>query len=153
MAFRQWFLRPPEVCRIVLPKALQNFKKTPNCTCWPRELNQKCFPRNIQYSTRPNGPPSRYFRHCETFFREKFPPKIFPFFRLTYNTGRDFFGIVRHFRKKFPKGPLQIILEFRDRMDEKSQRVTLARQFGSTFGFFGCFRREFFDLLKCFCYF
>ena len=50
------FFDTPEVTKKVLPKVLQNFKKTPNCTCWPKELNQKGFPRNIQYRTRPKVP-------------------------------------------------------------------------------------------------
>ena len=79
MAFRQCFLRPPELTKIVLPKVLQNFQKMPKCTCWPKELNQKGFPRNIQYRTRPKGP---FFRHCGTFFIKTFfptkgPPSIF----------------------------------------------------------------------------
>ena len=49
------FLRPPKVTKIVVPKVLQNFEKTPKCTCWFKELNQKGFPRNIQYRTRPKG--------------------------------------------------------------------------------------------------
>ena len=69
MAFRQCFLRPPELTKIVLPKVLQKFQKTPKCTCWPKELNQKGFPRNIQYRTRPKGPNFRFFRHCATFFQ------------------------------------------------------------------------------------
>ena len=71
------FICSPEVIKIVLPKVLQNFKKTPNCTCWPKELKYKGFPRNIQYRTRLEGPP-------------------FVFWAF-----RDFFG------KKIPKGPLQ----------------------------------------------
>ena len=63
------FLRPPELTKIVLPKGLQNFQKTPKCTCWPKELNQKGFPRNIQYRTRPKGP---FFWHCAIFFKETF---------------------------------------------------------------------------------
>ena len=45
------------------PKILQNFKKTPNCTRWPKELNQKGFPFNIRYRTRPKGPLPVFFRH------------------------------------------------------------------------------------------
>ena len=48
----------------------------PKCTCWPKELNQKGFPRNIQYRTRPKGP---FFRHCATFFKKKlFSPRKAP---------------------------------------------------------------------------
>ena len=101
MAFRQCFLKnffdTPEVTKIVLPKVLQNFKKTPNCSCWHKELNQKGLPRNIQYRTRLKGPPFSLFSAL-----------------------RDFVSI-----KKFPKCPLSIFfLEFCDRMDvEKSQRI------------------------------
>ena len=92
------FFDTPEVTKTVLPKFLQNFKKTPNCTCWPKELNQKCFPRNREYRTR---------------------PKVSPF---------SFFGIARFlFGKNSQKGLLSISLEFCDRMDvEKSQRVVLS---------------------------
>ena len=62
-----FFSRPPELTKIVLPKVLPNFQKTPKCTCWPKELNQKSFPSNIQYRTRPNLH-FRFFRHCVTFF-------------------------------------------------------------------------------------
>ena len=48
MAFRQsFFFDTPEATKIVLPNVPQNFKKTPNCTRWPKEVNQKGFPRNI----------------------------------------------------------------------------------------------------------
>ena len=78
-AFRQCFLRPPELTKIVLPKVLQNFQKTLKCTCWPNQLNQKGFPRNIQYRTRPKGPPFRFCWHCATFFKKKFPTEGSPF--------------------------------------------------------------------------
>ena len=42
MAFRQCFLRPPELTKIVLQNII-----APNCTIWPSELNQKgfsCYP-------------------------------------------------------------------------------------------------------------
>ena len=64
-----FFFDTPEVTKIFLPKVLQNFKKTPNCTCRPKEQNEpKGFPRNIQYRTRPKVPFSAFFRHCEIFF-------------------------------------------------------------------------------------
>ena len=91
MDFRQCFFLKfifdrPEVTKIVLPKVLQNFILLG-------------FPRNIQYRTRPNGPPFQFFfRHCETFFGKKIPIRA-PF----------------------------SFLEFCDRMDvEKSQRVPLS---------------------------
>ena len=44
MDFRQcFFFDTHEVTKIVLPKVLQNFKKTPNCACWPKAMNQKSF--------------------------------------------------------------------------------------------------------------
>ena len=94
----------------VLPKVLQNFKKTPNSTCWPKELNQKVFARNIQYWTRPKGP-FQFFRHCVTFF-EFFFSKGSPFiFFWSFATewmlknpkgsslSAFFFGIVRLSKK------------------------------------------------------
>ena len=50
------------------PEVLPNFRKTPKCTRWPKELNQEGFPRNIQYRTRPNDPLFSFLWHCETFF-------------------------------------------------------------------------------------
>ena len=105
MAFRQCFLRPSELTKIVLPKVLQNFQKTQKCTSWPKELNQKSFPRNIQYRTRPKGP---FFRHCATFFKKTFPhespPPIFWSFATEWMLKNPkgsslsvFFGIVRFF--------------------------------------------------------
>ena len=102
MAFRQCFLNssPPEVTKIVLPKVLQNFEKTPNCTYWPKELNQKGFPRNIQYRTRPKGPPFSFFSALR-----------FIFFRKNYSS----------------KSPSFNFLEFWDRMNvEKSQTFALS---------------------------
>ena len=82
--------------KIVLPKVLQKFEKTPNWTRWPKELNQKGFPRKVQYRTRPKGP------------------------------ALDFFGTVRLFSKNcfHQRVPLFIFLEFCNKIDvEKSQRV------------------------------
>ena len=81
MALRQCFLRPPELTKIVLPKVLQNFQKTPKCTGWTKELNQKGFPSSIQNTGRDQR--VHFFRHCATFFKKKFfphespPPSIF----------------------------------------------------------------------------
>ena len=86
----------PELTKIVLPKVLQNLQKTPKYTWWPKELNQKGFPRNIQYRTRPKGPPLGFF-----------------------GTVRILSKIISHERV-----PPSICLEFCNRMDvEKSQRV------------------------------
>ena len=62
MAFRQFFFDTPEETKIVLPKFL-------NCTCWPRELNQKgFFPRNIHYRARLKGPLFQFFSVlCDLF--------------------------------------------------------------------------------------
>ena len=88
------FLRSPELTKIVLPKVLQNFQKMPKCTCWPKELNQKGFPRNIQYQTRPKG---SFFLALCVFFQKNFFPT---------------------------NGPPSIVLKFCNKMDvEKSQRV------------------------------
>ena len=66
----------------------------------------------------------------------------------------SFFGIVRLFSIFFsPKGPPSIFLTICYRRDKKCQSFPLAPQFGPTFGFLGCFRREYFDTLKSFCYF
>ena len=86
-----FFSRPPELTKIVLPKVIQNFQKTPKCTCWPKELNQKGFPRNIQYRTRPKGP---FFRHCATFFKNFFP----------HESPLQFFGFATEWMLKNPKG-------------------------------------------------
>ena len=51
------------------PKVLQNFRKPPKCTRWPKELSQKGFPRNIQYRTRPKGPPFQFFGIVRLFFK------------------------------------------------------------------------------------
>ena len=62
-----------------------------------------------------------------------------------------FFEIVRLSLVQFcflPKGPPSIFLMICDRRDEKCQSVPLAPQSGPTFGFLGCFRREYFDTLK-----
>ena len=68
MAFRQcFFFDTPELTKKVLPKVIQNFQKTPKCTCWPKELNQKGFPRNIQYRTRPKGLSLDFSALCNFF--------------------------------------------------------------------------------------
>ena len=114
MAFRQCFLRPPEVTKIVLPKVIQNFEKTPNCTCWPKELSQKGFPRNIQYRTRPKGTPFRFFGTVrlffKTFFHQRVPSSIFWSFATEWMLKNPnasslsvFFGIVRLFSIFFHK--------------------------------------------------
>ena len=106
------FSRPPEVTKIVLPNVLQNFEKTPNCTCWPKELNQNGFPRNIQYRARPKGPPFRFFLALCDFFQKFFPTKGSPLryfgsfateWILKNPKGSSlsvFFGIVRLFSRK-----------------------------------------------------
>ena len=103
MAFRQCFLRPPEVTKIVYPKkVLQNFKETPNFTRWPKELNET-VPR-VTYNTgrHQRVPPFSCFRHCETFresFFSKGPPSFCDRMMLENPKGSlsVFFGIVRVF--------------------------------------------------------
>ena len=97
--------------KIFLSKVLQNFKKTPSCSRWPKELNQKGFPRNIQYRTRPEGP-FLFFRHCE-IFRKKFSPlQFFRNFATKWMLKNPkgiprFFGIVRLFlHKRIPNSPI-----------------------------------------------
>ena len=71
MAFRQCFFKDqnrPELTK----KVLQNLQKTPKCTWWPKELNQKGFPRNIQYRTRPKGPLSSVYSALRDFFSNSF---------------------------------------------------------------------------------
>ena len=108
MAFRQCFLRPSDLTKIVLPKVLQNFK----FHLLAQGTEPKRFPHNIQCRTRPKGPPPfQFFRHCETFFGKKFPKgSPFNFFWVLRQTGyrkipkgpsfQFFFGVVRLFSKK-----------------------------------------------------
>ena len=80
MAFRQCSFQKnfdaSEVTKIVLPqKFYKIFKETPNCTRWPKELNQK-FPAWHTIPDETKGPPFSFFRHFfGTFFGENFPPK------------------------------------------------------------------------------
>ena len=100
------------------PKVIQNFKK-PNCTRWPKELNQKGFPRNIQYQTRLKGPPLSFF--CiATLFREFFSQMVPLQFFWSFATEwmlknpkgspfQFFFGIVRlskKFHERVPDSPI-----------------------------------------------
>ena len=130
MAFRQCFLRPPELTKIVLPKVIQNFQKMPKCTCWPKELNQKGFLCNIQYRTRPKGP---FFGTVRLFSKKNFFP---------------------HER------PPSNFLEFCNRMGvEKSQRVLPFSFFRHCETFFNFFFikvvpiHQYLEILKSFCYF
>ena len=94
-----FFLRPPELTKIVLPKVLQNFK----FHLLVQGTEPKSFPHNIQCRTRPKGPPFQFFRHCETFFRKKIFPKGSPL---------QFFWVLRQpGYRKIPKGlPFQFFL-------------------------------------------
>ena len=132
-------------------KVIQNFKRTPNCTSWPKELSQKCFSRNIQYRTRPKGPPFSFFRHCEIFFGQKTSPKgpPFSFFRHC----RTFFG-----KTIFPKGSsfnFFGVLRQMDVENPKGSSLSVSFRHCETFfkNFFGCCRREYFDTLKSFYFF
>ena len=78
MAFRQCFLRPPELTKICLPKVLQNIK----FHLLAHGTEPKTFPHNIQCRTRPKGPPFSFFSALRDFFPEKIlsqrvPPSIF----------------------------------------------------------------------------
>ena len=77
MAFRQCFLRPRELTKIVLPKVLQNFK----FHLLAQGTEPKSFPHNIQCRTRPKGPSSFFWVLRQTGYRKipKGPP--FHFFR------------------------------------------------------------------------
>ena len=131
MAFRQCFLGPPELTKIVLPKVLQSFQKTPKCTSWPKELNQKGFPRNIQYRTRPKGP---FFRHCDFFQKKIFhhespPPSIF------------FWSFATEWMLKNPKGsPLSVFFG-------------IVRLFFQFFFIKVVPIHQYLEILKSFCYF
>ena len=72
MAFRQCFLRPPELTKIVIPKVLQNFKFH-LLAQGTKPKKFFFFPRNIHYLARLKGPPFQIFRHCATFFEKKSP--------------------------------------------------------------------------------
>ena len=129
MAFRQCFLRPPELTKIVLPKVLQIFK----FHLLAQGTEPKSFPHNTQCRTKPKRAffSFSFFRHCETFFRKKsFPQRV----------------------------PPSILFGFCDRLGiEKSQRVPLSIFFGVVRLFskkkFQCCRREYFETLMSFCYF
>ena len=89
-----FFSKTTEVTKTVLPKVLQNFRKTPNCTCWPKELNQKGFPCNIQYRTRLKGP-LHFFGVLRQNGRWKIPKGApFSFFRHLRLFSKTFFGSV-----------------------------------------------------------
>ena len=132
--------------KIILPKVLQNLELY--LLAQGTELKRFfLFPRNIQYRARLKSPPFKFFRHCATseFFSPKGPLQFFWNLLTEWmlknpkgsNSGQiptQFFGIVRLFFRKFVFAPK-------------------ARQFGPTFVFFGCCRREYFDTLKSSCYF
>ena len=86
-------------------------------------MNQKVFPRNIHYRTRPNDPSFQsFFWYCETFSGNIFP--------------LQFFGVSRQNGcLKIPKGPPLIFFGI----------VSLFSKH-----FFRCCRREYFDNLKSF---
>ena len=84
------FFDTPEVTKTVLTKVLQNFKKKPKCTCWPKELNQKGFPETC--NTGRDQSPLPLFSALRDFFFGKKIPKGFPF---------NFYGIARLFSKFF----------------------------------------------------
>ena len=101
-----YFLRPPELTKIVLPKVLQNFK----FHLLAQGTEPKSFPHNIQCRTRPKG---FFFGIARLFSEKKFPqrvpPSIFLGFAICDRLGIEksqrvplsiFFGVVRLFSKK-----------------------------------------------------
>ena len=89
MAFRQYFLRPPELTKIVLPKVLQTFKFH-----LLAKGTEPCFFGNGRFfreKKSPKGPPFNCFGYCDRLGIEKsrrVPLSIF-------------FGVVRLFSKFF----------------------------------------------------
>ena len=125
------FFYTTEVMKIVLPKVQQNFKKTPNCFRWPKELNQKGFARNMQYRRRPKGPPFQFFGIARLFLDNFSPKGLFNFFGLLRQNGCW----------KIPKVPL-------------FQFFGIVRLFSKSFFFIkGSSIHQYFDILKSFCYF
>ena len=110
MAFRQC-LDVSEVTKIVLPKVSQNFEKTPNCTCWPRELNQKGFPRKYNTGRDQRVPTLDFLALCDffSFFSTKSSQIFWSFateWMLKNPKGSSLsvcFGIVRFFSIFFHK--------------------------------------------------
>ena len=106
------------------------------------------------------------FRHSATSFRQKILRKGSAFVFLEFYDRMDvekyrkvpisiFFWNCETFFQFFfhQKVPIfSIFLMICDRRDEKCQSVPMARQSGPTFGFLECFRGEYFDTLKTFCY-
>ena len=104
--------------KIVLPKVLQNFQKTPKCTCWPKELNQKGFPRTNTDETKG----SIFSALCD-FCQKKNSPRKAPFNFLEFCNRMDVeksqrvlpFSFFRHcatffqklfFHKSSPNSPI-----------------------------------------------
>ena len=145
-----FFFDTREVIKIVLPKVLQNFR-APNCTCWPRELNEKGFPRNILYRARLKGS----FLALRDFF-EIFKTQMAPFIFCSFATewmlknpkgsAFQFFWRFKTFFQFFSteSAPPSIFLMICDRMDEKSQSVPPGAPIRSNFWVFGYCRREYF---------
>ena len=80
-----FFLRPPELTKIVLPKVLQNFK----FHLLAQGTEPKSFPHNIQCRTRPKGPPFSFFGIARLFFGKICFSKVSPlhFFWVLRQTG------------------------------------------------------------------
>ena len=123
-SFFSFFFNPHELTKIVLKSSTKYY-----CTIWPSELNQKCFscfPAQHTIPGETKGSPFNFFRHCETFRNNCFPPKgpLFIFFAVLRQNGCwkipkgppfQFFGIVRLFFWNFflSKGsPLQFLWYF-----------------------------------------
>ena len=136
MAFCQCFFDTPEVTKKFLQKVLQNFRKAPSYTCWPRELNQKgffffLFSQNTQYRARQKFPPLVFFgivRHFSNFFFTKGSP--FSFLGILRQDGylkipeAPLYQFIRHcetfFRRFFTNGSAFTFLIICDRMDDQS---------------------------------
>ena len=121
MAFRQCFLRPPELTKIVLQKFYKMLlhQIAPfGLANWTRKVFP-VFPRNIPYRAKPKGPPFSFFRHCETFFPKKnFPQRVSPSLFLLFcdrmDVGKslsvfsalwDFFS-KKKFHERVPNSPI-----------------------------------------------
>ena len=108
--------------KIVLPKVLQNFK----LRLLAQGTEPKSFPRNIQYRTRPKGPPFQFFGIAR-LFSKKIVPKGSRF--------QVFSSFATEWMLKNPKGsPFQFFWHF-DTFSKKK---------------FGSCRSEYFDTLTLF---
>ena len=162
--------------KIVLPKVLQNFEKTPKSTCWPKDLNQKGF--RVTYNT---GRDQTLVSSGIVCYPETFlvgspldvtlkPFWLGPLWMLPGNlfgwvpfegSPLDYFGTMRLLFKIFfhQRVPLQFFWSFATEWMLKNPKgSSLSVCFGivTLFSFFFLKRlpiHQYFDLLKSFCYF